>query len=84
MPVTEHVELIGKVGIADAFGRSSTGGLENANRLGPMIGIGVQYNPSESIGIRFGVDRYEAAVKQASVSQNYNSDVIAATFVYRF
>ena len=49
-----------------------------------IVGIGVQYNPSESIGIRFGLDRYEAAVKQASATQNYNSNVIAASFVYRF
>jgi OmpA-OmpF porin, OOP family len=84
LPVSEHFELIGKVGVADAFGRSSKGGLGNTNRLTPMVGIGVQYNPTESIGIRFGVDRYEAAVKQASVSQSYNSNVIAATFVYRF
>jgi OmpA-OmpF porin, OOP family len=84
LPVSDHFELIGKVGVADAFGRSSTGGLDNTNRLGPMVGIGVQYNPSESIGVRFGVDRYEAAVKQASVSQKYNSNVVTATFVYRF
>ena len=61
VPITEHVELIGKLGVADAFGRASTGGLSNTNRLAPMAGIGVQYNPtkrsdfvSESIATRRG------------------------------
>ena len=84
LPVGQNFELVGKVGVADAFGKSSTGGLANTNRFGPMVGVGVQYNPTESIGLRLGVDRYEAAVKQASATSKYNANVIAATFVYRF
>jgi OmpA-OmpF porin, OOP family len=84
VPLGEKFELYGRLGLAYAMGKSSTGGLSNANRTGPTYGVGFQYNVSQSVGLRFGIDRYEAAVDQGSTTHNYNSDVIGATFVYRF
>lgn len=84
MPLSDKFELLGKLGLADAIGKSGTGGLENTNRIGPMVGVGLQYNVSDSVGLRLGVDRYEAAVKDLGVSRHYNANVVAATFVYRF
>jgi hypothetical protein len=49
-----------------------------------MYGIGLQYNVNDSIGLRLGVDRYEAAVKEGSVKRNYNSNVVGFTFIYRY
>jgi OOP family OmpA-OmpF porin len=84
VPLGEHVELLGKIGGAEAFGKSSKGGLANTNHFGPMYGVGLQYNVNDSIGLRLGVDRYEAAVKEGSATHNYHSDVVGFTFVYRY
>jgi OOP family OmpA-OmpF porin len=83
-PLGEHFELLGKIGVADAIGKSAKGGLVNTNRIAPMYGIGLQYNVNDSIGLRLGVDRYEAAVKEGSVKRNYNSNVVGFTFIYRY
>jgi opacity protein-like surface antigen len=83
-PIANKFELVGKLGVADAFGKSAKGGLSNAHRVAATYGVGLQFNPTESIGIRVGIDRFAAAVKEATATHDYNSDVFGATFVYRF
>ena len=84
MPLGEHLQAFGKIGVADAFGKSSTGGLANASRIGPMAGLGLQYDFSDRVGMRVGVDRYEAAVKAMGVKQNYHADVVGVAVVFKF
>jgi OOP family OmpA-OmpF porin len=84
LPVSEKFQLYGKLGMAYAMGKSAKGGLSNANHFGPTYGVGVQYDVNDKIGLRFGVDRYTAAVDEGSVTRTYNSNVVGATFVYRF
>jgi len=84
VPVGDHFSLFGKVGFADALGKSSTGGLANANKIGPMFGVGLQYGLSDRLAVRLGVDRYEAAVKVAGVKSNYHSNVTGLSLVFQF
>ncbi len=84
VPLTDHLQAFGKAGVADAIGKSATGGLTNASRMGPMFGLGLQYDFNDNIGMRVGVDRYEAAVKEAGIKQKYHSNVAGLAIVFKF
>ncbi len=84
LPINDKFELYGKAGVAHSIGKSANGGLSNANRNAPTYGIGVQYTMGESTALRLGVDRFSAAVKDATTTRNYNSNVVGVTFIYKF
>jgi OmpA-OmpF porin, OOP family len=84
LPLSDAFSLYGKLGFAQVSGKSSTGTLSNANRTSATYGLGVQYNAAPNVGIRFGWDRFGAAVNKAGVKQNFDSNVYTVGAVFKF
>lgn len=88
LPMSDTFSLYGKLGFARVASKTSGtvagGALANVNRTSATYGVGVQYNATQNVGIRFGYDRLGAAVKIANVKQNYNVNVWGVAATYKF
>ncbi|NNM82999.1 MAG: porin family protein [Burkholderiales bacterium] len=87
LPVANGFSLYGKLGMASSKTKVSdpTLTVQGASRTAATYGIGVQYAATPNIGVRFGIDRYGAAVKSnTGVNTNFNSNVWAAGVTYAF
>lgn len=86
MPLSGAFSLYGKLGYARAktSASSAPAGLTGATRSAVTYGLGGVYNVNQSVGIRFGWDRYGAAVNNAAVKSNFNSNVYSLGAVFKF
>lgn len=84
MPLSDTFGLYGKLGFANVSSKAVGAGTGNVSRTSATYGVGVQYNASQNIGIRFGYDRYGAAVNLNNVKQNYNVNVWGIAAIYKF
>lgn len=88
LPLSDTFSLYGKLGFASVASKTSGtvagGALTKATRTAATYGVGVQYNATQNVGIRFGYDRLGAAVNVANVKQNYNVSVLGVAAVYKF
>lgn len=83
LPMSDTFSLYGKLGFAQVSGKAN-GAAGNANRTSATYGLGLQYNATQNVGIRFGWDRFGAAATSGGVKQNYNSNVWGAAAVFKF
>lgn len=84
LPLSDTFGLYGKLGFANVSSKTTGAGLGNVNRTSATYGVGLQYNATQNIGIRFGYDRYGAAVNVNNVKQNYNANVWGIAALYKF
>lgn len=98
LPLSDSFSLYGKLGYAStktsvscatvAGAACGAGGPTNATRGAATYGLGATYNVTPAIGIRFGWDRYGAAVTNAvntgGAKSNYNSNVYSLAAVFKF
>ncbi len=96
LPLSDAFSLYGKLGYASTKTTLScsviaTGaacgalGPTGATRGAATYGLGGTYNVTPAIGIRFGWDRYGAAVTNtAGAKSNYNSNVYSLAGVFKF
>lgn len=84
LPMSDTFSLYGKLGVAQVSGKASGGTASNANRTSATYGLGVQYNATQAIGIRFGWDRFGAAANSGGATQNYNSNLWRVAAVFKF
>jgi OOP family OmpA-OmpF porin len=89
LPLSDSFGLYGKLGFAQVSGKATGTGangaaLSNANRTAATYGLGVKYNATQNVDVRFGWDRFGAAANSAGVKQNYNSNVYSVAAVYKF
>lgn len=86
MPMNDTLGLYGKLGYARTKSSvtSLVAGVTGATRGAATYGLGLQYNVSSAIGVRFGLDRYGAAITSAGAKQNYNSNVWSVGAVFKF
>ena len=87
LPLSEAFSLYGKLGYASTKTSASvvTGQDLSATHGAATYGLGGVYNVNPSIGIRFGWDRYTAAIKTAAYGEVSNdSDVYSLGAVFKF
>jgi OOP family OmpA-OmpF porin len=87
LPLSNAFSLYGKLGYASTKSTASSApaGLTGATRGAATYGLGGTYNVSPAVGIRFGWDRYGAAISNnLGAKQNYNSDVYSLGAVVKF
>ncbi len=87
LPLSDAFSLYGKLGYASTktSASSTLGDVTSATRGAATVGLGGVYNVSPAIGIRFGWDRYGAAVNTtASGKANFNSNVYSLGAVFKF
>ena len=86
MPVSDTVSLYGKLGFASTKSKVSGTGYTGASRSAATYGLGVQYNATPAVGIRFGWDRFGATITDTAVGakHNFNSDVVGVAAVVKF
>jgi opacity protein-like surface antigen len=84
MPMSDTLSLYGKLGYASTKTSISGGGATGATRGAATYGLGLQYNVSPAVGIRFGWDRYGAAVNSGGVKSNFNANVVGVGAVMKF
>lgn len=83
VPLSDAFSLYGKLGYATTKSTASGAGVTGAKRNAATYGLGGVYNVTPAIGIRFGWDRYAAAVNTGATS-NYNSNVYSLAGVFKF
>lgn len=73
-PLSDNFGLYGRLGIANARTSASSvpAGLAGTNRSAATFGLGVEYDATPQVGIRFGWDRFGAAVANAGAKNNFN------------
>lgn len=86
MPMNDSFSLYGKLGYGSAKTSvtSTVGGVTGATRAAATYGLGLQYNVSSAVGVRFGWDHYGAAITSAGAKQNYNPNVGSVGVVFKF
>lgn len=86
MPISDTFSLYGKLGFASTKTKVSGTGATGASRSAATYGLGVQYNATPAVGIRFGWDRFGATVTDTTVGakHNFNSDVVGVAAVVKF
>lgn len=86
LPLADNFALYGKLGIGSSKSKiyDATLTYQGTSRTAATYGLGVQYNATPQVGIRFGWDRYGSAVTSAGAKTNFNSNVWAAGIVYAF
>lgn len=86
MPLAEDFSLYGKLGYARAktSASSTPAGLTGAKRGATTYGLGGMYNATRAVGIRLGWDRYGAAVNNAGVNSDFNSNVYSLGGIFKF
>lgn len=86
LPVADTFSLYGRLGYARTHTSASSTptGLGGLNRSAANYGLGGQYDLSSQVGIRFGWDRYGAAVSNNGVTSNFNVNVWSLGVLYRF
>jgi OOP family OmpA-OmpF porin len=89
LPLSDAFSLYGKLGYASTktTASSSNGILAGKTRDDVTYGLGATYNINSSVGIRFGWDRYGAAVANGSAigsTDKFNSDVYSLGAVFKF
>jgi OOP family OmpA-OmpF porin len=91
LPLTERFSVFGRVGINYAKTKdhfTSTGGVgittnpnPTANQINPKVGLGFQYNFTESLGMRAEMERYRV---DDAVGHKGDIDLVSLGLVYRF
>lgn len=91
MPLSDAFSLYGKLGFARAKTSTSSvpaSTLAGATRTAATYGLGGVYNVNQSVGIRFGWDRYGAATTGGSgvvgAKDNFNANVYSLGGVFKF
>ena len=99
LPLSDAFSLYGKLGYASTkttvscsviIGGAACGnaGPSNATRGAATYGLGAIYNVTPAVGIRFGWDRYGAAVTNSvnggGAKNNYNANVYSLAATYKF
>lgn len=87
LPLNEEFNLYGKLGVAASKTSvsSSLAPMRDATRTAVTYGIGGEYNLNKNIGIRLGLDHYNAAINNASNSKNnVNANVLNVGAEYNF
>jgi OOP family OmpA-OmpF porin len=87
LPMSDAFALYGKLGFASVktSASSTLGDVSSATRSAVTVGLGGIYNVNQSVGIRFGWDRYGAAVNTAlSGKGNFNIDTYTVGAVFKF
>ncbi|WP_435627567.1 porin family protein [Candidatus Ferrigenium straubiae] len=89
LPLSDAFSLYGKLGYASTktSASSSNGIMKGATRSAETYGLGATYNINKSVGIRFGWDRYAAAVANGTAigsKDNFDSDVYSVGAVFKF
>jgi OOP family OmpA-OmpF porin len=85
MPVSDTFSLYGKLGYASTKSKVSGAGVTGATRGAATYSLGVQYNATPDVGIRFGWDRYGATINDAAgAKHNFNSNVVGVAAVVKF
>ncbi|HEX5338788.1 MAG TPA: porin family protein [Gallionella sp.] len=89
LPLSDAFSLYGKLGFASTktTASSTPASVTGATRTGATYGLGGVYNATPAIGIRFGWDRYAAAVANGTAigsKDNYNTDVYSVGAVFKF
>lgn len=86
LPLNDSFSLYGKLGFASVkttLTTSPASANTGASRTAATFGLGAQYNVTPAIGIRFGWDRYAAAVTGVGTSK-YNDNVYSLGAVFKF
>lgn len=88
-PINDSFSVYGKLGIASTKSKVSgglTASLQDTRRTAATAGVGVQYNVTPAVGIRFGYDYYEGKTDgtAGSPSVDNNSDVWTIGVVFKF
>ncbi|MBI5438621.1 MAG: porin family protein [Nitrosomonadales bacterium] len=88
-PLNESFSLYGKLGYARANtnAHSSPVGLAGRDNSNVTGGVGALFNIDKKMGIRFGIDRYEATTisgNVANVEEKFWTDVWAVGLVFKF
>ena len=92
LPVSDAFSVYGKLGYASTKTKATgvaagVAGDMSATRGAITYGLGGVYNVNQSVGIRFGWDRYAAATVNGTavgVKDNYNSNVYSLGAVFKF
>lgn len=89
LPLSDAFSLYGKLGYASTktTASSSNGILAGASRDDVTYGLGATYHVNPSVGIRFGWDRYGAAVANGTAigsKDKFDSDVYSLGAVFKF
>ena len=91
LPLSDTFSVYGRLGIASSntsvsnsvAGTAATG----KSRTAATYGLGLQYNVSPTVGVRFGVDSYSSAIANGSATgstDNFNSTVTSLGVVFKF
>ncbi len=85
-PLADNFSVYGKLGYASTKTSASdtSGTTSGATRSAATYGLGLEYDVMPQVGIRFGWDRYGAAINNAGVKSNFNSNVWAIGVLYKF
>lgn len=89
LPLSDAFSLYGKLGYASAktSASSAPARITGATRGAATYGLGGVYNVNQSVGIRFGWDRYAAATANgnaAGAKDNFNVNVYSLGAVFKF
>lgn len=85
LPLSDTFSLYGKLGYASTKTKANSPTMDlSATRNAATYGLGAQYNVNQAIGIRFGWDRYGAAVNTNVGKVNNNANVYSLGGVFKF
>lgn len=87
LPLSDAFSLYGKLGIANtktSITSSPASNAAGATRTAATVGLGMQYNMSQSVSLRFGWDRYPMSVIAAPNTNKMNSNVYSLGAVFKF
>lgn len=87
LPLSDAFALYGKLGIASTktSASSTLGDVTSATRTNATVGLGGIYNINQSVGIRFGWDRYGASVNTVlGGASKHNIDAYTLGAVFKF
>lgn len=87
-PFSDLFSLYGKLGVANTNNQQSStvSGNRNTARTDATYGVGLQYEFSSAIGVRFGWDRFrsDAYVATSKVTNTNNLDIWSLGAMYKF
>lgn len=86
LPVSSSFDLYGKLGVASTKTTVANvaGVVAGATQTGLTYGLGGQYNVSNNVAVRFGWDRYQAAVLNTGLKVTANTNVYTVGAVFSF